>query len=443
MSRSEMQQAQQLIKQGRYNEASRILRKIDSPTAREWLAKLDKKAPARKSRRRTGGGILRRIGAFFSYLLTIVISAGLTIALLAGLVVATAPSRGEAIQRAAEAAEATSIAALPTATATRPPRTGVVTSGQNINVRSGPGTNTAAIASLVPGTTIEVTGESDDGDWYSIRLTDGREGWVSANLVDAEPAPTSIAQASTSDTESESGPTPTPAAVCTTEEAQAWYDAHRQVIHEMRFIIFQAENASSPDANAFLNRVREQRREFEAADYPPCLDEIRATLLVGFQALSNSFQNRLNNFANEAASELNIANNQFAAADRRLVNDIGVETTRTSCPQAEFWYAGIAADVTEYLTTIENIDLDTPPSPEIRQAIFNLQALRTRVDVAFPLCAAAANDYLETSVTAAVRLFQAIMAEESAASRQGHLAAMVSEATEFLNEMRRLGIRVT
>jgi len=48
MSRTQMQQAQQLIKQKRYDEARRILQKIDTPTAREWLAKLDQRALRRQ-----------------------------------------------------------------------------------------------------------------------------------------------------------------------------------------------------------------------------------------------------------------------------------------------------------------------------------------------------------------------------------------------------------
>ncbi|MBZ0299730.1 MAG: hypothetical protein K8J31_08325, partial [Anaerolineae bacterium] len=128
MSRNQMQHAQQLIKQGRYDEARKLLRSIDHPKAREWLEKLDKRAPARAPRRRTGGGIGGRIVGFLTYVLTIVISAAVTIGLLAGLVVSTASSRSAAQQ---QAFEATTVAGLPTATATRPARTGVVISSQN------------------------------------------------------------------------------------------------------------------------------------------------------------------------------------------------------------------------------------------------------------------------------------------------------------------------
>ncbi len=444
MSRTQMQQAQELIKKGRYKEARRILEKSDHPKASEWLAKLDKMDPPRsasKPRRRAGGGgVGRRIRSLLSYLLTIVLSAGLTSALLAGLVIITAPERSTGGRQPVEATE---VADLPTPTATEPARTGVVASGQNINVRSGPGTNAEAIASLVPGTTVEVLGESEDGQWYNIRLSNGSEGWVAVDLLDAEPIPTTIADAATP----EPDVTATPENTCEPEAVQLWYDTHKALLNEVRFTILQAEDAVTSgrelDYEQYSQIVRDNRSAFEAVEYPPCLEDVRATLLVGFQAADNSYQNRLRNFPNEAISELNIARDQFAAADTRLVNDIGIDTSRIDCPAAEIWFAGIEADMTTYLATIENIGLETPPSQEIRQAIFDLQELRDRLDVAVPDCALAASNRLKASVTAAVRLFQSIMAEETVANKQTNLAAMVSEATEFLNEMRRLGIRIT
>ena len=68
--------------------------------------------------------------------------------------------------------------------------------------------------------------------------------------------------------------------------------------------------------------------------------------------------------------------------------------------------------------------------------------LRDRIDVAFPTCATEANNRLESSVMASIRLFQNIMAEESASTKQQNLAAMITNATEFINAMRELGIRV-
>lgn len=438
MSRTQMQQAQQLIKEGRYDEARRILQKIDSPKAREWLKKLDQREPRRAPRR--GGG--QRIRSLLTYLLTIIISTVITAALLAGLVILTAPSRGSTLG-GVPLPTPTAVAIADTPVPTPLPRMGVVISSQSINVRSGPGTNTSSIATLFSGTSVEVVGESDNGEWYNVRLPDGSEGWVAANLLDADPAPTSVAQTTSDETPAV---TPTPAAVCTPEEAQDWYDANRETLNNIRFVMLQANDAASSGANLDYSQLRQtarqNRSDFESADYPPCVGEARDMLLVGMQALDNSFQNRSLGYPNEAISELNIAREQFNSADERFADDNGIIISRSDCPSAEVWYSGIDEDVTQYLATIEDVDVNAGPSQQIRDLIFDLQELRTRIDVAYPACAATANNLLESSVTASISLFQSIMSEESASNRQNHLARMVGDATEFLNEMRRLGVRV-
>src|SRR5690606_16104161 len=37
-----------------------------------------------------------------------------------------------------------------------------------------------------PGTIVQVIGRSGDGDWIQVRLDDGREGWMSADLLAIE-----------------------------------------------------------------------------------------------------------------------------------------------------------------------------------------------------------------------------------------------------------------
>lgn len=437
MSRTQMQQAQQLIKQGRYDEARRILRRIDTPTAREWLAKLDQRAPRPAPRQRSGGGG-RLIRGLLGYILTIILSAVVTVGVLVAMVFASS-----SVPAAAPTPDLTQIAQNVTPSATPDLRTGVVISNQNINVRSGPGTNNNSIASLVPGTNVEIIGESDDGQWFNVRLANGATGWIAAELLDAEPLPTTVADASVT-----TAPAASEAAVqaCTPEVAQTWYDANRAAINHILFTQIQAQDAVSSgrslDYAQLQQTVRENRASFEATAYPDCLETARATFLAGFQALDNSFQNRILNFPNEAASELNLAVQQHEAADALLVNDIGIRTFTADCALAEVWYAGIEEDVTRYLTIIEGIDIDTRPSPEIRQNIFDLNDLRSRIDVAFPTCATAANNRLKNSVVAAISLFQSIMAEENVATKQQHLAVMITEADQFINEMRSLGIRI-
>ena len=48
---------------------------------------------------------------------------------------------------------------------------------RGVNVREGPGTDTAVIASLRPGQSLEQAGEVPG--WYAVRLADGRTGYVS------------------------------------------------------------------------------------------------------------------------------------------------------------------------------------------------------------------------------------------------------------------------
>lgn len=77
----------------------------------------------------------------------------------------------------------------PTATVT-PPITGSVNSLQSINVREGPGVDFGAIVALRPATRVEILGRNNDGTWLNIRMEDGSEGWVLANLIRIQPTAT-------------------------------------------------------------------------------------------------------------------------------------------------------------------------------------------------------------------------------------------------------------
>ncbi len=77
----------------------------------------------------------------------------------------------------------------PAATATLPPPTavpvrpvGVVVSGK-LRVREGPATRYPVLTTLDTGTPLDVAGRAQGLDWLKIRLPDGQEGWVSADLV--------------------------------------------------------------------------------------------------------------------------------------------------------------------------------------------------------------------------------------------------------------------
>jgi hypothetical protein len=77
----------------------------------------------------------------------------------------------------------------PTMTVT-PPILGSVNSLQSINVREGPGIGFSAIVALRPATRVEILGRNNDGTWLNIRMEDGSEGWVLANLIRLQPTAT-------------------------------------------------------------------------------------------------------------------------------------------------------------------------------------------------------------------------------------------------------------
>jgi hypothetical protein len=58
----------------------------------------------------------------------------------------------------------------------------VASSPRNINLRSGPGTNYARLALLQARETIQVIGQSENGQWFVVQ-NDFLQGWVSALVV--------------------------------------------------------------------------------------------------------------------------------------------------------------------------------------------------------------------------------------------------------------------
>ena len=434
---SRLQQVRQLIADKRYDEARAILEKMDDPRARELLAKINRKAP-----RKRRGGAGRAIKAVFTYLLTIVLSALLTGGLLAGLVMVTAPMRGAARIQAAENIEATAVAEAATATPTPDFRTGVVTSGQNVNIRSGPATTNGPVAVVVPGTEIIILGENDDGTWFNVRLENGTEGWIAASLLDAEAAPTTVASDFTAIPDDEQpAATATPVAACDPEVARTWFNANRQAFLKVEFTLYQHNEAANVNYQTLADRVRESGSAIEQAEYPPCLEDIRQNYLAAWLALLNGYQRHVNGDPNSGNSEIARASSQLETANDQIASQFSVQLAQAECAEAEIWYAGTADEIARFLNIIDLITAETRPSNEIRSAIFDLQRIRSNVDVAHPECIAPAHNSLLPSVDAAVRLFQSIMSEDTGGI-QSNLSQMVSQRTTFLNEMQRLGIRV-
>ncbi|MBC8172179.1 MAG: SH3 domain-containing protein, partial [Anaerolineae bacterium] len=73
-------------------------------------------------------------------------------------------------------------------------RTARVDAQQPVNVREGPGRSFAVVGVVQPDDLVEVLDENEDTTWYKILLEDGKEGWISAELLkfEAETASLSV-----------------------------------------------------------------------------------------------------------------------------------------------------------------------------------------------------------------------------------------------------------
>jgi serine/threonine protein kinase/formylglycine-generating enzyme required for sulfatase activity len=79
---------------------------------------------------------------------------------------------------------------LPTATPTRQPtptptpKPVAVVQGEALNVRGGPGTEYDVLGQVRQNDELEIVARTEKGDWLQVRLSDGKEGWVLARLVE-------------------------------------------------------------------------------------------------------------------------------------------------------------------------------------------------------------------------------------------------------------------
>ncbi len=101
----------------------------------------------------------------------------------------------------------------PTPTPVPEPETPQAVASRTMNVRGGPGTNYAVIASASTGDSFDITGKNEDGTWYEVCCFAGDEsGWLSASLVTVEGDAAAIEVA---ENIPEPPPTPTPAPTAT------------------------------------------------------------------------------------------------------------------------------------------------------------------------------------------------------------------------------------
>ncbi|HHW85164.1 MAG TPA: SH3 domain-containing protein [Chloroflexi bacterium] len=83
-----------------------------------------------------------------------------------------------------------------------------------INVRSGPGTEFAAVATLAADETVELTGKTPAGDWWQVKAADGATGWVFGQLLETTGDVAAVAVAADI-------PTPPPASALVADAAPA------------------------------------------------------------------------------------------------------------------------------------------------------------------------------------------------------------------------------
>lgn len=78
----------------------------------------------------------------------------------------------------------------PTPTPTPPVIGRVSTVQEAVNMRQGPGVTFPAIVGVVNNTDVIILAANEDRTWYNVRLEDGTEGWIAANLIFVLPSPT-------------------------------------------------------------------------------------------------------------------------------------------------------------------------------------------------------------------------------------------------------------
>ncbi|MBZ0291439.1 MAG: SH3 domain-containing protein [Anaerolineae bacterium] len=430
MANEKLAAVRSLINQKRYSEARAILETIeDDPMAQKLLAQINRKSP-RSRPRRSGGGLL-------GYLAAILISAVITTLLIAVLVIVTAPSRGETIQFAVADNPSPTPASTPTTTPTSLPTVtiGVVASGQNVNLRGGPGTNFELIDSVPPGTEALVLETSEDGQWYNVRLSDGTEGWMFANLLelaDATVTPnTGGAVASV--------PSATPEPTCTPEEAQAWWDAYPLYL-QANYVILAASGSEQPNFDLLFDTIDNHWTEFRESDYPSCVEAVYQDVLDGMDTIWSALQAYENGNTSTAENRAETARSEsFAPALERL-SQLGVETPTTDCG-AEFWYAIVKPGYESTQSFIDELDLAAAGSDTIRTGVFRLQEIRRDVaDFYAPLCTTNARDSLLALIDSTVEAYRAVY-DGNSSNAQAALANVTIQHNAFREELTRLGIQ--
>ena len=113
---------------------------------------------------------------------------------------------------------------LPIATNTPIPVIPRVMAATAVNIRSGPDTAYSVIGTLLPESSLPVTGQNEAGTWWQVRQEDGTSGWVSDTVVEASDVVGVPIVAVPPLPQSTSAPTPAPTTQPTFQfEPTGWY----------------------------------------------------------------------------------------------------------------------------------------------------------------------------------------------------------------------------
>jgi hypothetical protein len=165
----------------------------------------------------------------------------------------------------------------PMPTATSEPQVRVVPNA--INVRAGPGTGFEILAHLYKDDTVRVLGRSDDGSWYLIAFSDGREGWVGASVVELITEGTDELRLGTSDTNEQGAGTFSELAI-----TEVSYDGTNVVISGVTdlpdgavlTVIFNVTHTAPEDSYVGIStNVSITAGQFTASMKPPDLEEYK------------------------------------------------------------------------------------------------------------------------------------------------------------------------
>lgn len=403
------------------------------------MAKKQTKARPQPQRQSSGGGV-------GSYILTMIVSAILTAALIAVLVFATASMRSPGVRASGEDLSGDEIAGAPTQAPTTAPtatpaRTGeIASSSQSVNVRTGPGTSFDVAGSVIPGTTVVILNQNPDGTWQHIQLEDGTTGWVSTTLMRLPQEPTVVAAETTPD------PASTEEAVivaCEGNEAAQWWTTSGSMVYaQSKYAILRSAANQLNNINDLYISVELDRGNFESAEYPPCITDLRQDLLDASQEVMNGLQDYANGQLD--AGRNRVANAQTQYLDpvvQTLTTELGVAVFAGTCP-LDAWMAGIEEPYTRFTTIVNDFAPGTTPPDQVRPLIFETQRLRQTLNDAYaPDCTSVVKGYLLDMVDEAIALFQGVFAGDQAAL-QTHQSGFAAARDLFRTEMGRLGLNV-